>query len=764
MKLKWKKSFIYGATVVFALATAYLIAYAFWHKEKSDLIYLIFNSYALVAVLLGLAFALYWKRTQRKKAQSRQRRLNHMVKNLTSPAMLWDDALQTVIINDNLLAITELDAREEGFDPKFLVPWLFGKTDITEADIKEIVTAKNKEYAFIAKKGTPHDFIWNTSAIDTDEDGTTIFLTIGLDLADIRTMQSEIQNYSRRLAASEGKHTLSMELTEIGILLGEQGSRTVFPSPELQKILGFQSNAIDIDELRNHVYPADQVMFDNHINAVQTNMEQFLGDVNVMELRLCDAKGRYRWFCYRFKAARGENGQMVIGGALLDITKEKEKDAKIEQLAYEDTATGIPNRNKLMLVGEELYQCTVEIGSSYWVIVLDIDRFHLINDTCGYENGTLLLKNFAASVMRQLNLGGFGARIGGNNFALILRNSDENLPVRVAQKLQKELASQAVGPFANRTLTCSVGYALMPRDAESFEKVLEKAQFALTNGKKDASASITGYNKAMFESVLREKECESELINAIRQGQFLLHYQPKISLKTGSVVGLEALVRWQRPDGTLVMPGEFIPIAEKSQLITHITRFVLYEACRQTRQWQKIGLPPITMSFNMSSTDFYQENLVEQVLNALEKNDLDPEFLEIELTEELALKDVEMAIEQMERLRDVGIKIALDDFGTGYSSLSYIQKLPVTSLKFDRTLIKQLTTEPIIPKMVAALGEIAASKQVATLAEGVETAEQAKMLLTLGCEQIQGNLSAKPMPPHEAELFIRKNWQTPFAI
>lgn len=759
MKQQLKKSFVYGAIVVFSLATAYIIAYAFWHKDKSDLIYLIFNSYALVAVLLGFAFALYWKHTQKKKAESRQRRLNHMVKNLSSPAFLWDDALKTVIVNDNLLAITELDPREEGFDPKFLIPWLFGKTEFNETDIKEIVTAKNKEYSFTAKKGTPHDFIWNTSAVDTDEDGVTIFLTIGMDLADIRNMQSEIQNYSRRLAASEGRHALSMELTEIGILIGEQGSKTVFPSPELQKMLGLKGNAIDVEDLRKKVYPADLVMFDNHLNAANKNMEQFLGEVNVMELRFCDAEGKYRWFTYRFKASRSDNGKMVIGGALLDCTKEKEKDAKIEQLAYEDPTTGIPNRNKLMLMGEELYQCTMELNSSYWVIVLDIDRFHLINDTCGYENGNVLLKNFAASVMRQLNLGGFGARIGGNNFALIIRNTnDEGLPVRVAQKLQHELSTQAVGVFANRALTCSAGYALMPRDAENFEKVLKKAQFALTTGKKDHPVNcITAYTQQMFESVQKEKECEAQLTEAIRCGQLLLHYQPKISLIDGSVVGVEALIRWQRPDGQLVMPNEFIPVAEKSQLITHVTRYAIYEACRQTKQWQKIGLPELVMSLNLSSTDFYQDNLCEQILNAVEKNDLDPEFLELELTETLALKAMEVSAEQMTRLRDVGIQIALDDFGTGYSSLSSIQKLPITTLKLDRSLIADITTDTVARNMVAALGDIAKSKMITTLAEGVETAEQAKMLRELGCEQMQGYIVAKPMPANELEQFIRQN-------
>lgn len=764
MKQSLKKSFVYGLVVAFAIATAYIIIYAYWHQDKSELIYIIFNSYALVAILLCFAFALYWKRSNRKNLESKARRRIHMVKNLAAPAFLWDDTFTGVIVNDKLVELTEMGHREEGFDPKFLVPWLFGKTDITEADIKEIITEKNKEYSFTAKEGTPHDIIWNTSAFETDEDGSTVFLTIGFDLANIRTMQSEIRSYSKRLAASEGKHALSMELTEIGILLGEQGSSKVFPSPELQKMLGINSNAIDIEDIRKRVYPMDQSAFDQHLEAVRQNMGQFLGEIHVLELRLCGADGMYRWFSYRFKAAKGDNGKLVIGGALIDISKDKEKDAKIEQIAYEDTITKIANRNKLMMMGEEIYQCTVELNSSYWVIVMDIDRFHLINDTCGYENGNELLKTFAATLSRQFNRGGFGARISGDTFALILRNTgDPALPTRTIQKIQHDLASQAVGIFANRTLTCSAGYAQMPRDGENFETVLEHAEFALTSGA-DTPSSIYEYSPQMREAITRDVELEQQLINAIRAGELTVQYQPKISLADGAMVGMEASVHWIKKDGTEIPQDEFLPIAEKSQLITQITRYALYETCRQASLWQKMGLPAMTVSINLSSADFYQDNLCEQVINALKSYKLDVQYLEIEVTEELILQDAAMATSQIQQLRDAGIQIALDNFGVGYSSLNYLQSMPFHSLNFDRSFIPNISSNSTTQAIVRSVIEIAKAKHIKTTANGVTSQRTASILRELGCDCIQGEYSGTACAANEAEQAIRQNMTTKLDI
>jgi len=759
LKRKTKTQLIVSAFIAFALITGAVFAYVMNTCDTSGLLFIIFDAYALAALVLGFVFVWYWQHITRKRRQESQENLRQLVRNLASPAMLWNDALDTVLMNEALLGISELTVPAEGLDARYIVPWVFGKKDLTQTQIYELVRACDREYPLISSKSnTQHDMIWNTAGIDKDEYGVTWYLSIGLDLADIRKMQSELSSYSKRLAASEGRHMLTMELTDIGILLIEQGNPNLFPSEKLRAMLGIETETVTLDAVRKRVYPLDLVTFDNHVQAMRLHMRDYLERTGILELRIGAADGQYRWYSYRFKATqRTDTGRLVVGGSVIDITAEKEKDQKIERIAYEDEVSGIANRNKLMIMGQELYQCTMELNVSYWVIVMDIDRFHLINDTCGYTSGNELLKGFAQTVNKQLNMGGFGARISGDNFALILRDTgDDTLPEKVIGRIQRGFATLAVGQFANRALTCSAGYAKMPADGDSFEHVLERAEFALSTGS-GILESVCRYTPQMHDSIVEESILEKQLADAVMNGQFVMYYQPKISLDTGAVVGVEALVRWQHPDGRLLSPTVFIPIAERSTLITQITRFVIYEACRQARLWQQMGLPDIVMSVNVSGMDFYQENMTAQITKALQKNDLAPQYLEIELTESLALKDIDVTVLRMEELRAAGIQIAMDDFGTGYSSLSYIQKLPFTMLKLDRSFVMQMGEDPVMDEIVTSVVRIAKAKGVGTIAEGVETKEQARELHALGCDLVQGYLCGEPMTAKDTENFIREN-------
>lgn len=747
--------------MAFAFITVYIIIYAYHHRENDDLVYVIFNSYALFAVVLAFFFVLYWQRVQKRKRISAQKRLRHLVMNLTEPAMLWDDALKTIVLNEPLLSLTELTEPDSGFDPKFVVPWIFGKKTITEAEIRDIVLTKNREYPLAVKSGSPHNVIWNTSSVLTSDEGETYFLSIGFDLANVRMMESELRDYSKRLAVSERRYMLTMELTDVGILVIEQGSRRVMPSEKLRSMIGIPGETWTVEDIRARVYPMDLELFDRHVQTVRNQMGRFLNETHVLELRVGGRDNQYRWYSYRFKAMPREDSDLLaIGGSVIDITKEKEKDARIEQIAYEDAVTHIPNRNRLIMMGQELYQCTEELGSAYWVIVMDIDRFHLINDTCGYANGNLLLRGFADAMTHQINsggLGGFAARISGDNFAMILRNGgDEKLPEKVITKIQRALATQAVGPFANHALTCSAGYAQMPQDGASFEEVLEHAEFALSTGV-HTIGSITPYTDRMHDEIIADTNLEKQLYDGVMRGELELWYQPKIALDSGEVIGLEALIRWRRPDGTVIGPAEFIPISERTLLITHITRFVLFEACRQAMLWQKMGLPQIVMSINMSSTDFYQDNVCTLVKQALEKYGMAPQQLEIELTESLALRDIELSVARMKEMRALGVQIAMDDFGTGYSSLSYIQQLPFTMLKLDRSFVLHMEDDIVVQEIVSSVVRIARAKSIRTIAEGVETPEQARQLRLSGCDYVQGYLYGKPMPAAEIEQFMRRN-------
>ncbi|MBQ8920893.1 MAG: EAL domain-containing protein [Oscillospiraceae bacterium] len=757
MKPKTRSHIINSIIVVFSVLTVLVIIAAYRNREKGELIYLIFNTYALIAVLLSFLIVLFRQRAAKRRQESKKKRLQDLTRDLSSPAMLWDDSFQTVILNDTLLRLADLTLHDD-FDAKQVVALFFGRKTLTADDIRELVYNKNREYTFTAGSGQKRDMIWNTSSVETDESGVTWYLSIGLDLADIRLMQSELENYSKRLTVSEGKHNLMMELMDVGILLIEQGNPKLYPSDKLRQMLGLPNETFTVEEMRKRVYPTDIVTFDNHCQTMRNRMKDFIGKTENFEIRLSAADGQYRWFSYRFRATQNaETGRLAVGGTVIDITKEKEKDAQIMRIAYEDSVTGIPNRQKLMQMGHDLYQCTVELQNTYWVIVIDIDRFHLINDTCGYAAGNELLKQFAETMNQQLSLGGFGARISGDNFALILRNTgDDSLPEKVIGRIQRVLSTKAVGRLSNTSLTCSAGYALMPEDGESFEKVLEHAEFALSSQSR-TPGSISRYTEQMHDDIIQESSLESRLSEAVMRNELVLYYQPKVSLETGAVIGLEALIRWQISPNQMISPELFIPIAEKSQLITQITRFVMDEACRQTKLWQTIGLPEIIMSINFSSMDFYQENICEQIQKTLEKYKLDPRYLEIELTESLALRDIDLTIDRMNQLRAAGIRIAMDDFGTGYSSLSYIQRLPFTMVKMDRSFVMHMVDDPVVQEIVSSVARIAKAKQIQTIAEGVETPEQARLLRASGCDYVQGFLYGHPMTAKETEQFIRNN-------
>ncbi|MBP0961332.1 MAG: EAL domain-containing protein, partial [Oscillospiraceae bacterium] len=295
----------------------------------------------------------------------------------------------------------------------------------------------------------------------------------------------------------------------------------------------------------------------------------------------------------------------------------------------------------------------------------------------------------------------------------------------------------------------------MPADGEDFITVFERAEFALSTGEK--KRSLVMFDTRVHDSILNTAALEKSLAEAIESGELALFYQPKISVKTRKVMGVEALIRWIKPDGTIIAPKYFVPIAENSHLITKIGEYVMDEACRQNKIWQNMGLPPIVMSINLTSEDFYQKDVKQFIQEKLMETGLDPEWLEIELTESLAMKDIDFAVSQMQELRDIGLKLAMDDFGTGYSSLSYIQKMPITLLKLDKSFITLIEDDNVAREIVSAIIKIAKSKRINTIAEGVETEGQLKILEELGCDFIQGFLFEKPMCADELTDYLRRS-------
>lgn len=732
---------IIAAIVAITSSAVIIISHIF--PAIAPIILSVFLTTISIAVIIILLFAFVYSKYH---STIETGEITDIIEDLNTEIVLWTDDFSAVFLNKKLRCLLGITSSD--FDNKKILKKIFGLDSLDAENVNRLIDGKCDEAYFQDADNYEQCIIWSTSILKRNKNHSLYFST-GFNLTEINIMQKE-------LSESHDKHNLSMELSEIGILMS-QGKDNYFASSEMMRMLGLNSNLISFSYFRSLIHPNDRTAYDSHMKKISFSTA-YGNDVNSLELRVKSHDGSYRWYSYRFKAIKNPNSDIpIIGGAFLDITQEREKDILIEKLAYVDEITEIANRNKLVKIGQETYECCVTLDYSYWVIVLDIDRFHIINDSCGYEAGNKLLRNFAHNLYKYISLGGLAARVSGDNFAVIIRDyGDDELPRKTVEAIQRDFADFAVNEFASQSLTCSAGYSRLPDNGENFIDILEHAEFALKSGS-DIRGSITGYSNSMHDAIIGDNELEKALSDAIENHELKLFYQPKIEIATGKIMGVEALVRWIKPDGTIVQPCNFVPIAESSHLIGKISEFVLNEACMQNKMWQKMGYPEIIMSINFTSYDFYKKDLRESVFDTLIRTGLDAKWLEIELTESLALHDVDFALFQMNQLRELGVRLAMDDFGTGYSSLSYIQILPITLLKLDRSFVVNIETDNIAYEIVAAVIKIAQLKKIEVIAEGIENPQQATILRDAGCDFAQGYLYGKPMPPEKIQEFFEKN-------
>lgn len=729
-----------SAVLILSAASIIVLIFAHFFPEESGLILAIFLS---TVVLLAFIILVFQYILGHNKIMLDMHDIASVTENLNTEVAIWLNDCSAVFLNKKLRRLLGI-SDSASFNHKETLMRIFGTDDITPEIIAGLLDDTASEASFVCADGNTTEIAWSTSLFKQKKD-FSLYLSAGFNMTEMKNMQ-------RSLSDTNERFNLSMELSEIGILMSYD-MVNFHASPETVRMLGLESSIIGINEFRSLIHPNDRIQYDSWFKMIEADNASSSG-VKCIELRIRSVGGMYRWYSYRFKMVRASGNAALIGGALLDITTEREKDILIERLAFVDEVTEIPNRNKLMRIGQETYECCKHLNYTYWIIVFDIDRFHIVNDTCGYDSGNKLLKDFAHLLYKFVGTGGLAARISGDNFALILRDyGDDELPVRTAMTIQEDMTKLAVNEFASLNLTCSAGYSRMPDDGNSFLDIFEHAEFALKSGSSSQS-SISCYEPSMHDSIIGNTELEKALSDAIDNDELRLFYQPKIDLATGKIMGVEALVRWIKPDGTIVRPDVFIPIAESSHLVGRISEFVLNEACRQNMLWQRMGFKNIVMSINFASSDFYQKDLKDKVMDALIKSGLEPKWLEVELTETLALRDIDFAVAQMNKLRELGVKLAMDDFGTGYSSLSYLQVLPITLLKLDRSFITDIEHDSIAFEIVSSVIRIAKSKKIEIIAEGIENENQANILRNAGCDFAQGFLYGKPVPPEKITEFL----------
>lgn len=450
--------------------------------------------------------------------------------------------------------------------------------------------------------------------------------------------------------------------------------------------------------------------------------------------------------------AQGRVSQYVA--LFSDITQHKRSEELLRHQAYHDALTGLPNR---LLFGENLELALAQAKRSNHgvaVMLMDMDHFKYVNDTFGHDYGDKLLVMVAQRLRSVIRKGDTLARMGGDEFTLLLpavREPDEI--TKVAEKIFKEFSTPFTIEKNDFTVTSSIGVSTYPQDGDSPETLLKNADSAMYQAKEEGRNSCVYFTPAMNEKMKQRVDIENELRHAIDAGELEVYFQPKQRLHDGALVGMEALVRWNHPQRGLVMPGKFIAIAENTGLIIPLGWFVLEEACRRTAAWSRAGAD-LRVAVNLSAYQFRDKGMLEVITRVLEQSGLDPNRLEIELTESLVMHDPEANIEQLVMLKRLGISIAIDDFGTGYSSLSYLKRLPVDTLKIDQSFIQGVANDAHDAELVRAIISMAHGFKLEVVAEGVETAEQREFLLRQGCDVTQGYLYARPMPADAFEAFL----------
>lgn len=476
------------------------------------------------------------------------------------------------------------------------------------------------------------------------------------------------------------------------------------------------------------------------------------GENALLEFKIQGLKGTQRWLETHATPLRDKDGNVtMLLGITRDTSERKEKEEQIRYLANFDNLTGLPNRTQLAFRIKDLLSMAKRNNQEFAVMFLDLDRFKDINDSLGHSIGDVLLIESATRLSSVLREEDTVARLGGDEFIIILPNTTMEGATQVAQKLLNIFNQSFQINEHELRISCSIGIALYPSDGSDFETLYKNADTAMYRAKQDGRNNFNFFTEEMQKYSLRTLELGNALRHVLVRNELQLYYQPQFSTQSKKIIGVEALLRWNHPELGAISPAEFIPIAEENGTILAIGEWVLRSAVQQAKMWLDQGHEPIVMAVNLSAVQFRSPSLPYLISAIMKEIGLPPEYLELELTESVAMHDPQKAISIMKELHNQGIRMSIDDFGTGYSSLSYLKKFKVYKLKIDQSFVRDINIDPEDKAIVAAIINMAKSLGLLTIAEGVETIGQLEYLKNKGCDEIQGYYFSKPLPTEDFE-------------
>jgi diguanylate cyclase (GGDEF)-like protein/PAS domain S-box-containing protein len=580
---------------------------------------------------------------------------------------------------------------------------------------------------------------------------------------ELSSQQEEIIAQNDELIASQRKLTQSEErykqaLNGINDVVWEIDLKTqkMFASEKWMDAIGYELEDINLRKLLKTLILPEyrKTLFKNIKDHIRFRTSHFS-----TELKVKTGNGEIRWILNRGNVLYDTAGNPIkLAGALTDISINKMTEEKNQKLAYFDTLTNLPNRSVFFTELQKEIKKSKAYGTNGAVLFLDLDNFKMVNDSLGHDVGDILLQEISERLSSVIEREDVLCRYGGDEFLILKKSLKSKTELKI---LCDEILTQLENSFdlngKEVFISASIGISIFPENGSDSASILKNADTAMYKAKEGGKNKYKFYKKEMSKGLIRNMLIENELRDAIKNDRFYLHYQPQVDLKTSRVIGTEALIRLDTENLGFVSPMEFIPVAEKAGLIPTIGEWVMKTACEQNASWLNKGYGNQRISINVSALQLRQRDFVEKVESIIQSTGLQPEMVEIEITESTLMECMEKNVRVLNRLRELGVRTSLDDFGTGYSSLNYLRMIPIDTLKIDKSFIDNICVQAKQEAMVDYIIKMAHEMGVEVVAEGVENYDQLEMLRNKNCDVIQGYVFSKPLAPDEIDKILLKD-------